>query len=219
MQVKIQHMVTLETYDIPDVSQAILVRKFKEKVKDITGVDVKHQNLYFGGKVLNDECDLCDYKIENGYKIEMQIRQTLQPITQKTAKQNESSSSNSDSFDVDDISSFSESSESEDELSINYATYYSPREIHELEIAYQKSKSKVSHSKTFLNSAAISRPDKEAKLRSYIENEEKRKGKLYKALQFAKENIRPTDKNGQADITEEQNVPMLRQKVKTPQKK
>ena len=207
MLVKIQHMVTLETYDIKYVSKAILVRNFKKLVKEITGVDVKHQNLYFCGKLLNDECNLCNYKIENGYKIEMQVRQPLEPITQKTAKQNESTSSNSDTFD--DIPSFSESSESEDD----------PKEIHELEMAYQKSKNKVIHSKKFLNSAAISRPDKESKLISYIENEEKRQGKLYKALQLAKENIRPTDKNGQADITEEQNVPMLRQKVKTPQKK
>ena len=58
MQVKIQQMVTLETYDITDVSKAMLVRKFKKKVKEITGVDVKHQNLYFGGKLLNDDCDL-----------------------------------------------------------------------------------------------------------------------------------------------------------------
>ena len=95
MQVKIQQMVTLETYDITDVSKAMLVRKFKKKVKEITGVEVKHQNLYFGGKLLNDDCDLCDYKIENGYKIQMQVRQPLEPITQKTSKQNESSSSKS----------------------------------------------------------------------------------------------------------------------------
>ena len=37
MQVKIQQMATLETYDIADVSKAMLVRKFKKKVKEITG--------------------------------------------------------------------------------------------------------------------------------------------------------------------------------------
>ena len=95
MLVKIQHMVTLETYDIKYVSKAILVRNFKKLVKEITGVDVKHQNLYFCGKLLNDECNLCNYKIENGYKIEMQVRQPLEPITQQTSKQNESSSSKS----------------------------------------------------------------------------------------------------------------------------
>ena len=91
MQVKIQQMATLETYDITDVSKAMLVRKFKKKVKEITGVDVKQQNLYFGGKLLNDDCDLCDYKIENGYKIQMQVRQPLEPIT-NTSNPNESSS-------------------------------------------------------------------------------------------------------------------------------
>ena len=91
MQVKIQQMATLVTYDITDVSKAMLVRKFKKKVKEITGVDVKQQNLYFGGKLLNDDCDLCDYKIENGYKIQMQVRQSLEPIT-NTSNRNESSS-------------------------------------------------------------------------------------------------------------------------------
>ena len=52
MLVKIQHMVTLETFDIKYVSKAILVRNFKKLVKEITRVDVKHQNLYFCGKLL-----------------------------------------------------------------------------------------------------------------------------------------------------------------------
>ena len=112
----------------------------------------------------------------------------------------------------------------EDEQNSSYeveATYFSPNEIHELEMAYQRSKNKVVHNKKFLNSAAGAQlPDKGEKLWSYIEDEEKTQGKLYKVLQHAKENtIRPTDKNGQADITEGQNVSKLRHKVKTPQKK
>ena len=52
-----------EDYEIADVSKAMTVRKFRTAVKGVTGVEAKLQNLYFGGKVMHDDCDLCDYKI------------------------------------------------------------------------------------------------------------------------------------------------------------
>ena len=52
-----------EDYEVNDISKAMTVRKFRTEVKNVTGVEPKVQNLYFGGKVLHDDCDLCDYKI------------------------------------------------------------------------------------------------------------------------------------------------------------
>ena len=81
MMVKVQDLMTSKVFEIPDVSKAMLIKKFKKKVMEITGVAVKAQNLLFGGKILNDECDLCDYKLEDGYKILMQIRKPLEDLT------------------------------------------------------------------------------------------------------------------------------------------
>ena len=52
-----------EDYEVNDISKAMTVKKFRNEVKKATGVEQKLQNLYFGGKVLHDDCDLCDYKI------------------------------------------------------------------------------------------------------------------------------------------------------------
>ena len=52
-----------EDYEVNDISKAMTVKKFRTEVKNVTGVDNKSQSLYFGGKVLHDDCDLCDYKI------------------------------------------------------------------------------------------------------------------------------------------------------------
>merc|ERR1712083_113854 len=69
-----------QDFEVPDVSKAMTVRKFRTLVKNVTEVDQKLQNLYFGGKVMHDDCDLCDYKIENGYTIILMQRQPLAPI-------------------------------------------------------------------------------------------------------------------------------------------
>merc|ERR1712083_353795 len=69
-----------QDFEVPDVSKAMTVRKFRTLVKNVTEVDPKLQSLYFGGKVMHDECDLCDYRIENGYTIILMQRQPLSPI-------------------------------------------------------------------------------------------------------------------------------------------
>jgi len=74
-----------EDYEVNDISKAMTVRKFRNEVKKVTGVEQKHQNLYFGGKVLHDDCDLCDYKIEGGYTIILQQRQ---PLAEKSEGKN-----------------------------------------------------------------------------------------------------------------------------------
>ena len=38
----------------------------------------------FGGKIFNDDCDLCDYKLEDGYKILMQVRKPLEDLPTST---------------------------------------------------------------------------------------------------------------------------------------
>ena len=84
MKVKVQNLMTSEVFEIPDVSKAMLIKKFKKKVMEITGVAVKAQNLMFGGKIFNDDCDLCDYKLEDGYKILMQVRKPLEDLPTST---------------------------------------------------------------------------------------------------------------------------------------
>ena len=96
MKVKVQNLATAEVFDIPDVSKAMLVKKFKTKVKEITGVDIKVQNLMFGGKMMNDDCDLCDYKLEDGYKILLQVRQPLQPLPESSNGSTSSSKASSE---------------------------------------------------------------------------------------------------------------------------
>ena len=84
MKVKVQNLMTSEQFEIPDVSKAMLIKKFKKKVYEITGVEVNAQNLMFGGKIFNDDCDLCDYKLEDGYKILMQVRKPLEDLPTST---------------------------------------------------------------------------------------------------------------------------------------
>lgn len=84
MKVKVQNLTNGEIFEIPDVSKAMLVKKFKTKVKEATGIETKAQNLMFGGKIFNDDCDLCDYKLEDGYKILMQVRKPLEALPTKS---------------------------------------------------------------------------------------------------------------------------------------
>ena len=58
----------------------MLIKKFKKKVTEITGVAVKAQNLMFEGKIFDDDCDLWDYKLEDGCKILMQVRKPLKDV-------------------------------------------------------------------------------------------------------------------------------------------
>ena len=84
MKLKVLNLMTSKVFEIPDVSKAMLIKKFKKKVYEITGVEVNAQNLMFGGKIFNDDCDLCDYKLEDGYKILMQVRKPLEDIPAST---------------------------------------------------------------------------------------------------------------------------------------
>ena len=52
-----------DDFEIDGVSKAMTVKKFITYVKEATSVDPKYQNLYFGGKVMHNDCDLCDYKL------------------------------------------------------------------------------------------------------------------------------------------------------------
>merc|ERR1711981_161803 len=67
MKVKIAY--GTEVFEVPNCSKAMLVSKFKKLVEKATDVQPKFQQLIFGGKIFNDKNDLCDYKIEDGYKI------------------------------------------------------------------------------------------------------------------------------------------------------
>ena len=58
MKLKVLNLMTSKIFEIPDVSKAMLIKKFKKKVNEITGVAVKAQNLLLGGKIFNDDCDL-----------------------------------------------------------------------------------------------------------------------------------------------------------------
>ena len=75
MKIIVQNLSTSETIEIPDVSKTMLVKKLKAKVKEMTGIDINVQTLIFGGKIMNDNFDLRDYKIENGHKILLQDKQ------------------------------------------------------------------------------------------------------------------------------------------------
>ena len=104
----------------------------------------------------------------------------------------------------------SDSAGSESELFRNFT----PTEIVELEMEYQKTKNKIAHNKKFFNGLAGAKlPDNGAKLKSFIESEEKTLENLQKALQNAKENVKP-DQNGQVVITDEQKVQVLQNKIK-----
>ena len=52
--------------EIHDVSKAMETRQLKKLINKETKIDPKQQNIYFSGKLLDDNCDLCDYKIEDG---------------------------------------------------------------------------------------------------------------------------------------------------------
>ena len=67
MKVKVAY--GTEVFEVPNCSKAMLVSKFKKLVEKATDVQPKFQQLIFGGKIFNDKNDLCDYKIEDGYKI------------------------------------------------------------------------------------------------------------------------------------------------------
>ena len=75
MKIIVENLSTTETIEIPDVSKNMLVKKLKAKVKEMTGIDINVQILIFGGKILNDNFDLRDYRIENEHKILLQDKQ------------------------------------------------------------------------------------------------------------------------------------------------
>ena len=91
MKLKIRNLSSGEVFDIPDVSKANLVRKFKLKVEAVTGVPKTSQELYFSGKCMNDSDDLCDYRVENNFVIMMKVKKDLEPMP-GTSKQNGDSS-------------------------------------------------------------------------------------------------------------------------------
>ena len=91
MKLKIRNLSSGEVFDIPDVSKANLVRKFKLKVEAVTGVPKTSQELYFSGKCMNDLDDLCDYRVENNFVIMMKVKKDLEPMP-GTCKQNGDSS-------------------------------------------------------------------------------------------------------------------------------
>ena len=91
MKLKIRNLSSGEVFDIPDVSKANLVRKFKLKVEAVTGVPKTSQELYFSGKCMNDLDDLCDYRVENNFVIMMKVKKDLEPMP-GTSKQNGDSS-------------------------------------------------------------------------------------------------------------------------------
>ena len=69
-------------YEIKDVSKAMLIKEFRKYVQDATTVEPKKQTLMFGGKIFQDDCDLCDYRVENGCTIHLLSRQA-QPVASK----------------------------------------------------------------------------------------------------------------------------------------
>ena len=65
------------------------VREFRKVVAKETKVVPKSQVLLFGGKMFADGCDLCDYKLENGYTIILQTRNPLDEIATLQSSQND----------------------------------------------------------------------------------------------------------------------------------
>ena len=83
-----------EDYELDNVSKSMLVKKLRANVKEVTGVEPKRQYLMFGGKVLVDGCDLCDYKIQDGYTLQLLNREmpsasTSKPLQDKQVNNNE----------------------------------------------------------------------------------------------------------------------------------
>ena len=72
-----------DNFTIKKCSKAMLVRKFKKLVAEVTDVPAKNQVLLFGGKMMMDVNDLCDYKIEDGYTIQLigAAREPMSDIT------------------------------------------------------------------------------------------------------------------------------------------
>ena len=84
MNLKLSVSSTGKIFDLKQCSKAMTIKAFKKKVFEATQIEPSLQNLIFGGKFLNDQCDLCDYKIEAGYTIQLQIRQPLASISDKS---------------------------------------------------------------------------------------------------------------------------------------
>ena len=79
MKVKVAY--GTEVFEVPNCSKAMLVSKFKKLVEKATDVQPKFQQLIFGGKIFNDKNDLCDYKIEDGYKIMLLKRELFEELS------------------------------------------------------------------------------------------------------------------------------------------
>ena len=52
--------------EIHDVSKAMDIRQLKKLINKETKINVKHQDIYFSGKLLHNNDDLCAFKIEDG---------------------------------------------------------------------------------------------------------------------------------------------------------
>ena len=72
-----------EQYEINDVSKAESVKEFRKKVEKATNISPKCQQLMYGGKFLSDKnsANLCDYRIEDGYKVILMAREPLEDVT------------------------------------------------------------------------------------------------------------------------------------------
>ena len=70
-----------EEYPI-DTSKAELIKEFRKKVFDATKIKPSTQQLLYGGKFLSDknQANLCDYRIEDGYKVHLSYRPPLQEV-------------------------------------------------------------------------------------------------------------------------------------------
>ena len=63
-------------------SKAELVKEFRKKVFEYTNLKPSCQNLMYGGKFLSDknQANLCDYRIEDGYKVHLFYREPLHEV-------------------------------------------------------------------------------------------------------------------------------------------
>ena len=75
-----------QLYEVNDVSKAMPIKKFRKFVQEATKVEAKKQLLTFGGKMFHDDCDLCDYRVEHGYTINLLSREPLaeMPVASKS---------------------------------------------------------------------------------------------------------------------------------------
>ena len=55
-----------------NVSKAMKVKEFRKKVEELTKVEIMHQKIVFGGKILDDlDSDLCGYRIQDSFTVDL----------------------------------------------------------------------------------------------------------------------------------------------------